>query len=170
MNALNPWLDADKVRSVSQQLMAATENAPNSVAEVGFDDTFVGFTLADAPVLTEREVFLAQLPKFQQWLVSEFSAKGVFLVDQEGDSVFDKSGQTRLHFMARSLMVSSKTTGSCPSHVRLRISSDRILELIPAETPALGKFVIGVLVPQALSSEAVQAVVAAARGGDHRSP
>lgn len=157
MNALNPWLDADKVRAASQQLMAATEHAPNAVAEVGFDDTFVGFTLADAPALTEREAFLAQLPKFQQWLASEFSAKGVFLVDQEGDSVFDKSGQTRLHFMARSMV----NSGAYSSHVRLRISSDRVLELIPAEAPALGKFVIGVLVPQVLSLEAVQAIVAA---------
>ncbi len=164
MNALNPWLDADEVRSVSQRLIAPATEAAATIPEVGFDDTFVGFTDVEStppPILTERDAFLALMPKFRDWLVSKFSAKGVFLVDQEGDVVFDESRLNRLHFIANSLMISSKITGTCPSHVRIKISSDSVLELIPADSSTQGKFMVGVLVPQALNLESVQEVVAA---------
>lgn len=168
MNALNPWLNADEVRSVSQRLIAPASEETATIPEVGFDDAFVGFTDVEStppPILTERDAFLAQLPKFQDWLVSKFSAKGVFLVDHEGDVVFDESSLDRLHFTARSLMISSKITGTCASHVRIKITSDSVLELIPADSSTQGKFVVGVLVAQALNLESIHEVVAKLVGG-----
>jgi len=100
------------------------------------------------------------IKRFRDWMHQEFSATEVFILDGEGEVIFDESGHGRLHFLARSLALESRRPGWSGGHVRLKISADATLEIIPAES-AHRRLVLGAVVPQALAAATVVTVMAA---------
>jgi hypothetical protein len=190
MDPVNPWLDADEVRRMAARLMKPAGAPPVDVADAGFDAGFVGFAsepsappatppapsappsppaqpvkpaaAADAEPLqsTARGPFLERIRRFRDWMSSEFSAGGLFILDREGAVIFDESAQSRLYFLARSLALASRRPGASSANVHVKIGACTTLEVIPVET-AYGCLVLGTVVPEALPPAAVSAVMAA---------
>lgn len=109
---------------------------------------------------TARGPFLDRIRRFRDWLKSEFSASGVFILDHEGAVIFDESELDRLHFLARSLARASRRPGTSAANVHVKIGASTTLEVIPVET-AYGCLVLGAVVPEALPPASVSAVMEA---------
>jgi hypothetical protein len=107
-----------------------------------------------------RGPFLDRIRRFRDWLESEFSAGGVFILDREGSVIFDESELGRLHFLARSLALASRRPGTSAANVHVKIGASTTLEVIPVET-AYGCLVLGALVPEALPPASVSEVMTA---------
>lgn len=107
-----------------------------------------------------RGPFLDRIRRFRDWLKSEFSASGVFILDREGAVIFDESELGRLHFLARSLALASRRPGTSAANVHVKIGASTTLEVIPVET-AYGCLVLGAVVPEALPPASVSAVMEA---------
>lgn len=101
---------------------------------------------------------LERLHRFRDWMRDQFAASGMFILDREGTVIFDESDHGHLHFMARSLALKSQRPGSPASNIRLKVTAEDTLELIPIQTPQ-GFFVLGVIVPETLTPQAIQAVM-----------
>lgn len=110
------------------------------------------------PRTTVRGPFLDRITRFRDWFVNEFSATGMFLLDREGSVIFDESGNTRLHSLARNLALASRKPGSPPANVHLKIGTRATLEVIPVET-AYGYLVLGAIVPDTLPPAAIAEVM-----------
>jgi len=183
MNTVNPWLDVDEVRRMATRLMKPAGAPPTNPADAGFDDGFVGFasgrpdSVAPSPSLPVEPMLQQIAPvtsgepvaggplnqhlrHFCDWMAREFKSTGLFILDGEGAVVFDESSLSRLYFLARSLAKAPRRAGSQPSHVHVKIGAGTILEVIPVETPN-STLVLGVLVPQALTLDAVNSVAVA---------
>lgn len=116
---------------------------------------------AEEPSTTAaRGPFLDRIRRFRDWLESEFSAGGVFILDREGSVIFDESELGRLHFLARSLALASRRPGTSAANVHVKIGASTTLEVIPVET-AYGCLVLGAVVSEALPPASVSAVMAA---------
>ncbi|GAA5115914.1 hypothetical protein JIN84_19810 [Luteolibacter yonseiensis] len=89
-----------------------------------------------------------------------FAVSGIFILDREGEVIYDESHHGRLHFLARSLALSSRRQGTAAGNVHVKISATSTLEVIPVET-ALGCLVLGAVVPDSLDPQAVAAVMQA---------
>jgi hypothetical protein len=187
MDPLNPWIDASEVRRLAMRLMRPSHDQQVSVADAGFDSAFVGFAaesqsdpipekspgiaepappasevpvIAPAPASSEmRGPLLERLRTFRDWLGTEYSASGVFILDREGAVIFDENSHNRLHFLARSLAMASRRPGNSAANVHVKISAASTLEVIPVDTP-YGCIVLGAVVPGALPNAAVQSVMA----------
>ena len=109
---------------------------------------------------TARGPFLDRIIRFRDWLSHRFSATGIFILDREGSVIFDESGHGRLHFLARSLALSSRRPGAPPGNVHVKVGSDTILEVIPVETP-YGCLVVGAVVTESIPPAAVQEIMRA---------
>ena len=105
-----------------------------------------------------RGPFLERIHRFRDWLHHHFAATGVFILDREGTVIFDESGHGKLHFLARSLALTSRRPGSPAGDVHLKIGTAATLEVIPAET-AFGWLVLGAVVPTAIPPTAVALVI-----------
>lgn len=114
----------------------------------------------EPPTTVARGPFLDRIRHFRDWLESEFSAGGVFILDREGSVIFDESGLGRLHFLARSLALASRRPGTSAANVHVKIGASITLEVIPVET-AYGCLVLGAVVPEALPPASVNAVMTA---------
>lgn len=109
-------------------------------------------TLPLPPPQSERKL-ADRIEIFSYWLASNFNAQDTFALDHEGKVIFDESGHGRLHFMARSLALASRASGS----IHVKIGPAAILQLITCETRD-GRIVLGTLVPASLPSEQVQTI------------
>jgi hypothetical protein len=98
--------------------------------------------------------YLERIQSFCDGLKREFSASGIFLIDQDGAVVFDESRHGRFHFLAKNLALTSGKSGSLSGNVRLKISAQDFLEAIPLKTTS-GSLVLGAIVPAALAPSAV---------------
>lgn len=107
---------------------------------------------------TARGPFLDRITRFRDWLVQEFSASGIFILDREGFVIFDESGNEKLHSLARNLALASRKPGSPPANVRLKIGTRATLEVIPVDT-AYGYLVLGAIVPDILHPQSITAVM-----------
>ncbi len=103
---------------------------------------------------------LARIQRFRDWMAHHFEATGIFILDRDGTVIFDESSHGRLHFLARSLALSSRRPGTTAGNVHVKIGAGATLEVIPVET-ANGSLVLGAVVPTALSPTAIAAVMQA---------
>lgn len=170
-------------------MQAKTPALPITLADAGFDADFVGFASAqsvespapppqnfspepapeaEVPTQTIRPVpapIFAEtsLPdKIQQlrnWMRQHFAATDLFILDRDGAVIFDESKHGRLHFLARSLALTSHRAGASVGNVHLKIAADTIVEIIPADTTH-GWLVLGALVSKPLSANSITAVIA----------
>ncbi len=185
MDPINPWLDPEEVRRLADRLMRPEAGPPPAVADAGFDAAFEGYATRPpplpaavpqaappppppaarpAPVMenpaTARGPFLDRIHRFRAWMRDSFSASGLFILDREGAVIFDESNHGRLHFLARSLALASRSPGSTAGNVHVKIGAGATLEVIPVET-AYGCLVLGAVVPEPLDPAAVSAVMKA---------
>jgi len=105
-----------------------------------------------------RGPFLDRITRFRDWMHSQFSATGIFILDREGAVIFDESNHGRLHFLARSLALASRRQGAAGGNVHVKIGAGATLEVIPVDT-AYGCLVLGAVVPDALPPASVAAVM-----------
>jgi len=84
----------------------------------------------------------------RNWLVDNFTAKEIFILDHTGSVIYDESHHGRLHFIAKDLILQAKQT----QNVRVKFGPDANLELIPCETPN-GIAILGALFPNSLPNE-----------------
>lgn len=87
----------------------------------------------------------------RNWLVDYFQASEIFILDAEGDVIFDESGHGRLHVIASSLVLAPGNK----NHIHIKIGPVSILELIPSET-TYGRVILGFLVKKNLRPEQLE--------------
>jgi hypothetical protein len=109
------------------------------------------------PDEASTEPSLAKNQEFSEWLSRSFSATGTFILDQQGAVIFNEIEGERLHFIARSVVLASRRNGHAIGNVRLRISTEEVLEIIPVETTQ-GLLVLGTSVPHPLDPDSVMKV------------
>ncbi|MEO5716164.1 MAG: hypothetical protein ABIT37_21975 [Luteolibacter sp.] len=134
--------------SPPQQVMAAPAPAPVMSQP---EEMTAGPTIARGP-------FLDRITRFRDWMRSQFSATGIFILDREGAVIFDESNHGRLHFLARSLALASRRQGAAGGNVHVKIGAGATLEVIPVDT-AYGCLVLGAVVPDSLPPASVAAVM-----------
>jgi hypothetical protein len=189
MDPIYPWLDPVEVRRLAERLVRPGREPSVTAADAGFDDAFVGFandrtasveasslppasTLTrspEAPAPAEPQVasslvargpFLDRIKRFRDWMHQNFAATGVFILDREGEVIFDESHHGRLHFLARSLALASRRPGASAGNVHVKIGAGATLEVIPVDT-AYGCLVLGAVVPDSLPPASIVAVMEA---------
>lgn len=162
--------------------------APVILADAGFDADFVGFAsasplespalppqiisppapIAEAPTEPARPEpapapsetsFPEKIQHFREWMRHHFSATDLFILDREGTVIFDESGHGRLHFLARSLALTSHRNGAPVANVHMKIAAGTSVEIIPAASNH-GWLVLGAVVPKPLSTNSITAVIA----------
>lgn len=111
---------------------------------------------AEPPAALSRTRFLERIHIFRDWLAKNFHATGIFILDSEGEVIFDESGHGRLHFIARSFTIASSGAGN----VHIKVGPGAILEVIPCGTHR-GRIVLGALVPDALPASQVLTITEA---------
>jgi len=184
MDPINPWLDPAEVRRLAERLMKPSAGVMVPVPDAGFDDDFVGFTdahaavpalpevwekaVADVPPAPEPEraqadnssrgPFLARITRFRDWMRDAFGASGVFLLDREGDVIFDEGGHGKLHLLARSLAIAARRPGAPAGNVHVKVGAGATLEVIPVETP-YGCLILGAVVSNPLPPGSVTQVM-----------
>ena len=104
--------------------------------------------------------FLDRIGRFRDWLQQYFEASGVFILDRDGGVIFDESGHGKLHYLARSLALTSRRPGNPAANVHVKIGAAATLEVIPVETP-YGWFVLGAVVPEPMAPAAVAVIMEA---------
>ena len=175
MDPVNPWLDPSEVRRLAEQLLRPVATDRLDSADPWFDSSFVGFTSKDTvaadtkkpepaapepspvPEIPPASPSLARLLQriyiFRDWLVKNFQAEEIFILDCEGKVIFDESGHGRHHFMGRNLASASHGSG----YIHVKIGPGAILDVIPCETP-YGRIVLGALVPDALPPDYIRTI------------
>lgn len=113
---------------------------------------------AQDPQLVARGPFLDRIGRFRDWLHHHFDASGVFILDREGFVIFDESGHGKLHFLARSLALTSRRPGNPAGNVHVKIGTNATLEVVPVETP-YGWLVLGAVVPEPMPPAAIAVVI-----------
>lgn len=109
---------------------------------------------------TARGPFLDRIHCFRDWMRHHFAATGIFILDREGSVIFDESNHGRLHFLARSLALASRRSGTSAGNVHVKIGAGATLEIIPVET-TYGCLVLGAVVAESLPPAAITAVMEA---------
>lgn len=189
MESIDLWLDTAEVRRLAELLMKPAHHPAVTLTEAGFEADFLGFTNAlptealesqtVTPTPVEETVveaveeaaparlrgsasssFLDVIHHFCHWMRENFSAKEIFILDREGEVVFDESAHGRLHFLARSLALAPRRPKSNTGYVHIKISASATLEVVPVETPNT-YLVLGAVVSEALAPAAVTAVMEA---------
>ncbi len=130
---------------------------PTTSPEVAPAQTLRSAEPAPTPPPPSRSRFLERIHIFRDWLAKNFSAREIFILDREGEVIFDESGHGRLHFMARNLALTAPTSTRQNRHIHVKIGPGSILEVIPCETP-YGRIVLGALVPESLPLQHVQTI------------
>lgn len=178
MDPINPWLDPSEVRHLAEQLLRPVPPARLAAADLGFTESFVGFTSPDevapapepsetnstppvskpvpaetSPPIPSPKVFLERIEIFRDWLAKNFQASDIFILDGEGKVIFDESDRERLHLLARNFAIVSSRTGD----IRVKVGPDAILMLIRCDSHQ-GSIVLGALFSKALPTSHVQAI------------
>jgi hypothetical protein len=115
---------------------------------------------AEPDSLNARGPFLERIQRFRDWMQDHFAASGLFILDREGEVIFDENNHGRLHFLARSLALASRRQGASTGNVHVKIGAGATLEVIPVDT-AYGCLVLGAVVPEPLQAAAITAVTKA---------
>lgn len=139
--------------------MNSTDPTAMTAADVGFDAAFIGYGAHDQEQPTTPppvQTAVVQPPpdrisRFRDWVHHEFSAKEIFILDDAGAVIFDDSRHGRLHFLARSVVLTSRRTGGSPEHVRVNIGVGSTLEIVPVQTTHRS-LVLGAVFPVALDA------------------
>ena len=116
--------------------------------------------VAEPITSSARGPFLERIQRFRGWMLEQFGATGIFLLDREGAVIFDDGSHGRLHFLARSLALASRRQGGSARNVHVKIGVGATLEVVPVETP-YGCLVLGAVVPDALPPASVTVVMEA---------
>jgi hypothetical protein len=182
MNPIDSWLDPAEVRRLAELLLVPAREPEITAPDAGFDRGFEGFASARpaasvyrpaagptaepvvyAPPAQPDPLDLLKGPlrdrvlQLRNWLRQHFAAHDIFLLDREGAVIFDETGHGKLHFLARSLALSSRRPGASFGNVHIKVSSDSTLEVIPADTP-FGCLVLGVVVREPISPAGINAI------------
>jgi len=181
MNPIDSWLDSAEVRRLAELLLVPVREPEITAPDPGFDRGFEGFAstspalpVATSPIqVSEPVVYSAPPPpdpldflkgplrervlQLRDWLRHHFAANDIFLLDREGAVIFDETGHGKLHFLARSLALSSRRPGASFGNVHIKVSSDSTLEVIPADTP-FGCLVLGVVVREPISPAGISSI------------
>ena len=105
-----------------------------------------------------RIPFQESVIRFRDWMRENFAATGIFILDREGEVLFEDGHQGRLHFLARSLAIAPRSPSVGPGNVHVKIGAGLMLEIIPVDSPH-GRMVLGVVVPEALVPSSVGVVM-----------
>ena len=105
-----------------------------------------------------RVPFQESVIRFRDWMRENFAATGIFILDREGEVLFEDGHQGRLHFLARSLAMAPGRSSVGPGNVHVKIGAGSMLEIIPVDSPH-GRMVLGVVVPEALVPSSVGVVM-----------
>ena len=126
---------------------------PTPIAEAPTEPTRVkpAPTQPEAARIPAETSFPEKIQHFRNWMRQHFDAADLFILDREGTVIFDESGHGRLHFLARSLALTSRRDGAPVANVHLKITADTSVEIIPAASTD-GWLVLGAVVPKPLST------------------
>jgi hypothetical protein len=105
-----------------------------------------------------RVPFQESVIRFRDWMRENFAATGIFILDREGEVLFEDGHQGRLHFLARSLAIAPRSPSVGSGNVHVKIGAGAMLEIIPVDSPH-GRMVLGVVVPEALVPSSVGVVM-----------
>ncbi len=105
-----------------------------------------------------RIPFQESVIRFRDWMRENFAATGIFILDREGEVLFEDGHQGRLHFLARSLAIAPRSPSVGPGNVHVKIGAGSMLEIIPVDSPH-GRMVLGAVVPEALVPSSVMVVM-----------
>lgn len=105
-----------------------------------------------------RVPFQESVIRFRDWMRENFAATGIFILDREGEVLFEDGHQGRLHFLARSLAIAPRSPGVGSGNVHVKIGAGSMLEIIPVDSPH-GRMVLGAVVPEALVPSSVMVVM-----------
>lgn len=166
MDPINPWIDSNETRRMAERLMLPSREPVMAPDGTGFDDSFVGFS--DLP--DEEEPELAQAAEHfeatpapsehsevedssvfsdqRAMLREHFDAIASFMIDAQGELVFNDGKFGAFQFIARDLLKSD----SEPSVIRLKVGASAVLEIIPIESEG-GFSWLGVVLPGLLPQE-----------------
>jgi hypothetical protein len=112
------------------------------------------------PASKVRGPFLERLSRFREWLHTRGLVQGVFVLDKDGNVLFDDGNHQRLHFMARSLATAAKQSPDGAGHVQMKVGSRNVLEVIPVDT-VFGRMVLGLIMEHPLNATDVAPLVTA---------
>lgn len=98
-----------------------------------------------------------RLDEFRHWLVEQVAARGVFVLDREGQPLLEDPALAKLYFLARSLAHTNRPQPGRAGNVHVKVGADAYLVVIPVDTPR-GGLVIGAVMPTPLDPAAVEAV------------
>jgi hypothetical protein len=187
MDPVHPWVDSLEMRRLAEALMSPLPTSPQESPDAGFSGDFVGyaegelmprmesvnasaFSIAPLPVesLAARELPLQNpsdtvigpaqgLAYFGEWLRLHYPTDGFFIYDDRGELIFDDGDHERFHFMVRNLALVRNSSSNDSGHVRLKIGSATLLEIIPVET-MVGRMVLGLIVEQPLNANDIEAL------------
>jgi hypothetical protein len=177
MDTIQPWLDPIEVRRLADRLMNTNrEPGLQHTQSAGNDEGFVDYAATQPPAsqppfpveptaaphpkiqFSASGPLLERLNGFRAWLHEHFSASEVFILDHKGAVLFDESGHGRLHFIARSVAISSHRPEATVGNVHMKISAGTSVEIIPVNTPD-GCIVLGAVLPNPLDPAAVNTVM-----------
>jgi len=104
-----------------------------------------------------RERLLARLEHFRDSLCRHAQAKGVFILDREGEPILDDPTFGKLHFLARSLAQAYRPVEGQAGNVHVKVGAEAFLVVVPVDTRA-GCMVLGTVLRQPLDAAAVEVV------------
>ena len=105
----------------------------------------------------ERGPLVARMERFRQWLAEKVDARGMFVLDRDGNPVVDDPVYGKLHFLARSLAQAYRPADGGAGNVHVKIGSDSYLAVVPVRTD-FGSLVLGTVLPKPLEAAAVDAI------------
>lgn len=96
-----------------------------------------------------------QIPQFLGRVKREFSATDIYLLDQDGNVMFDEGRNEKLLALIKTFAPLSKKSPTPLSNVRIKLGTQASLEIIPSENPS-GFLYLGLVVPEAISQASAQ--------------
>lgn len=111
----------------------------------------------------ERGPLVARMERFRMWLSEKVDARGMFILDRDGNPVVDDPTYGKLHFLARSLAQAYRPTDGGSGNVHVKIGSDAYLAVVPVKTD-FGSLVLGAVIPKPLEASAVEAIARGLEG------
>ena len=143
--------DVDSPASKTTEAVADfQEHSPITIAPVP-----VMVPVPEMTAATPREPYDERFHAFHNWMSAQFSVSEIFILDSQGEVIFNSGVHDRLCSLVRGL---ASAPHKPTANVRLKITATRTLEIIPVEITS-GRILLGALVPKALSVVAVQSVM-----------
>ena len=153
-----PAAEAEPAASPLEDEMDRPETDEGEVDESARDDEAMEEVVTDEDEPTgPREHLLHRMGEFRDWLIREADARGVFILDRDGNPILDDPPYAKLHFLARSLAQAYRPTVGKVGNVHVKVGTDSYLSVVPVET-AFGWMVMGAVLTHPLDAAAVEAV------------